>query len=180
MMMKTLINLRQHMDMYPLFFTVIWYQLLYCSTKVHLKVCWWITQLHKWASLMIIWMLHHVPKQWGEMVLTPFFCTLTNVSLSIKQNLLQQHLLMRHCWSNYIQGSVSRLLKISRHLLISKRLTRDFITSQENPKHCRKQIGLQFYLTIPQRVTIIHDYQIEFNENKDVFKYLNEVPPSDD
>ena len=53
--------------------------------------------------------------------------------------------------------------------------------SQENPKHFRKKtIGLQFYLTIPRRVTIIYDNQIDFNENRDVFKYLNEAPPSDD
>ena len=32
---------------------------------------------------MIIWMLYHVPKKRGEMVLLPFFCTLTNVSLSM-------------------------------------------------------------------------------------------------
>ena len=43
----------------------------------------------------------------------------------------------------------------------------------------KQTIGLQCYLIIPRRVTIIHDNQIDFNENKDVLKYLNEVPPSD-
>ena len=38
---------------------------------------------------------------------------------------------------------------------------------------------MQCYLTIPQRVTILHDNRIDFNENKYVFKDLNEVPPSD-
>ena len=52
--------------------------------------------------------------------------------------------------------------------------------SQENPKHCRKTIGLQCYLTIPRHVTIIYDNQIYFNENKYVFRYFNEVPPSYD
>ena len=52
--------------------------------------------------------------------------------------------------------------------------------SQENPNTCRKTIGLQCYLTIPRYVTIIHDNSIDFNENRDVFKDLNEVPPSDD
>ena len=53
--------------------------------------------------------------------------------------------------------------------------------SQENPKLLQKQtIGLQCYITIPQHVTIIHDNRIDLNENKYVFKDLNEVPPSDD
>ena len=43
----------------------------------------------------------------------------------------------------------------------------------------RKTIGLQCYLTILRRVTILHKNRIEFNENRDVFKDLNEVPPSD-
>ena len=50
--------------------------------------------------------------------------------------------------------------------------------SQENTNHCRKKIGLQCYLTIPRHVTIIYDNRIDFNKNKDVFKDLNEVPPS--
>ena len=49
------------------------------------------------------------------------------------------------------------------------------------PKDLQKQtIGLQCYLTITQRVTIIYHNKIDFNENRDLFKYLNEVPPSDD
>ena len=40
-------------------------------------------------------------------------------------------------------------------------------------------IGLQCYLTTPRRVTILHDNRIDFNKNKDLFKDLNEVPPSD-
>ena len=44
----------------------------------------------------------------------------------------------------------------------------------------KQKIGLQCYLTIPRRVTIVHDNQIDFNGNKDVFKDLNEVTPSDD
>ena len=51
--------------------------------------------------------------------------------------------------------------------------------SQENPKHFKKKIGLQCYLKIPRHVTIIHDNRIDFNENKDMLKDLNEVPPSD-
>ena len=52
--------------------------------------------------------------------------------------------------------------------------------SQENIKHCRKKIGLLCHQTIPRRVTNIHDNRIGFNENRNVFKYLNEVTPSDD
>ena len=49
------------------------------------------------------------------------------------------------------------------------------------PKKKQKQkIGIQCYLTIPQCVTIIHDNIIENNEYSAVYKYLNEVSPSDD
>ena len=44
----------------------------------------------------------------------------------------------------------------------------------------KQTIGLQCYLTIPRRVTLLYDNQIYFNKNKDVFKDLNEVPPSGD
>ena len=44
----------------------------------------------------------------------------------------------------------------------------------------KKTIGLQCYLTIPRRVTVLYDNRIDLNENKYVFKDLNEVPPSDD
>ena len=44
----------------------------------------------------------------------------------------------------------------------------------------KQKIGLQCYITIPQRVAIIHNNLIDFNENKDAFKDLNEVPPSYD
>ena len=48
-------------------------------------------------------------------------------------------------------------------------------------KLLQKQIiGLQCHLTIPRRVTIIHDNIIDFNENRDVFKDLNYVPSLDD
>ena len=60
-----------------------------------------------------------------------------------------------------------------------KRLARDFIMSQENPNNCRKKFGLQFYTTIPRRVTTIYDNRIEFNGNEYVLKDLNEVLPSD-
>ena len=40
--------------------------------------------------------------------------------------------------------------------------------------------GLQCYLTIPRYVTILHDNRIDFDENINVFKCLNDVPPSDD
>ena len=44
----------------------------------------------------------------------------------------------------------------------------------------KKRIGLKYYRTIPLCVTILHENRIDFNENKDVFKYLNEVKTSDD
>ena len=103
-MMKWIINMGQHMDMNPLVIIVIWHQLLCFPTQINLKVCWRIMQLHRWVALIIILMLVHVPKLWGEMVLLHFFCTLTNVSFSVKQILLQQHLLPRRRWSHFIQG----------------------------------------------------------------------------
>ena len=44
----------------------------------------------------------------------------------------------------------------------------------------KQTIGLQCYLTIPRRVTILYDNQIDFNENINVFEDLNEFPPSYD
>ena len=43
-----------------------------------------------------------------------------------------------------------------------------------------KKNGLQCYLTISRCVTILHDNQIDLNENKYLFKDLNEVPSSND
>ena len=51
----------------------------------------------------------------------------------------------------------------------------------EKSKKLHKQtIGLQFYITIPRRVTILHDNIIDFNENSAVYKDLNDVSTSDD
>ena len=44
----------------------------------------------------------------------------------------------------------------------------------------KQKIGLQCHITTPWRVKILHDNQIDFNENKYGFKYLNDVPPWDD
>ena len=44
----------------------------------------------------------------------------------------------------------------------------------------QKKIDLQCYLNIPQRVTFLYDSLIHFDENKDVFKYLNYFSPLDD
>ena len=44
----------------------------------------------------------------------------------------------------------------------------------------KQKTGLQCYLTIPRRVTIPCDNIIDFNENRYLFKDLNEVSPSDD
>ena len=35
---------------------------------------------------------------------------------------------------------------------------------------------MQCHQTIPRLVTILHDNRIDFNENRNVFKDLNEVP----
>ena len=67
-----------------------------------------------------------------------------------------------------------------QHLLILKRLASDFSISQENENNCRKKIGLKCYLTISRHVTIICDNRIDFNENRYVFKDLNNIAPSND
>ena len=44
----------------------------------------------------------------------------------------------------------------------------------------KQTIGLQCYITIPRCTTILHENIIDFNENKDLLKDLNEVTPSYD
>ena len=65
-MMKWLINICQRMEMKSLVIIVIWYQFLYFSTQIHLKVRLWIMQLHRWVALMIFRMLFHMQKLWGK------------------------------------------------------------------------------------------------------------------
>ena len=79
---KKLMHLCQHMEMGPLIFTIIWYQMLCFTTQTNFKVCWWIMQLHKWVALMIICMLHHVQKM-GVNSITTF---LLNISQCITFN----------------------------------------------------------------------------------------------
>ena len=67
---------------------------------------------------------------------------------------------------------------ISRLLLILKRLAAAFIMRQENIKHQNK-IGLQCLYTIPQCPTFLHDDQIDFNKNKNVFRALDVNPTSE-
>ena len=40
--------------------------------------------------------------------------------------------------------------------------------------------GLQYHLTIPRLGIILYDHRIYINENINVFKDFNEIPPSDD
>ena len=168
------------METNPLVIIIIWYKLLCFSNQINYKVCWWITQLQIWVAMMIIRILLHVPKQWGEMVLLPFFCTFPNVSLYV--NLFVTATLI-----------VEALLK-SFYSRCGFKVIIDFATSTNFKQACKlfyyepgnyralpKQIiGLQCNITIPRRVTIIPDNRIEVNENSDVFKDLNEAPPSDD
>ena len=67
-----------------------------------------------------------------------------------------------------------------RHLLIFEKACKRFHYESGNPTHfIKKTIGLQCYLTILQRVTFLYENQIDLNENKYVFKYLNDFPPLD-
>ena len=113
------------------------------------------------------------------MVLLPIFCKLPNISLPIKINVTATFI------------AEARLKPLYSRL--GFKFIKDFATSPNfeeaheifhyesgKSKELKKQtIRLQCYLTIPRRVTILHDNQIDFNENRDVFKDLNEVPPSD-
>ena len=63
----------------------------------------------------------------------------------------------------------------------SEEACKKFHYESEKSKALKKQtMGLQCYLTIPKHVTILHDNRIDLNENRVVFKDLNEVSPSDD
>ena len=98
------------------------------------------------------------------------------------------------CQTKFVTATiiVEALLK-SFYSRLGFKVIRDFATSP-NFEESRKKfnyesgksralqkqtIGLQYHLTIPRRVKIIHDNQIDFNENIYVLKDLNEVPPSD-
>ena len=56
---------------------------------------------------------------------------------------------------------------------------RFYYESGDNKKG-EKNIGLKCYQTIPRSATILCTNLNDFNEYKDLFEYLNEVPPSDD
>ena len=58
---------------------------------------------------------------------------------------------------------------------------KQFCYESGKSKALQKNItGLQLYLTIQRRVTFLYEIHIDLNENKEVFKDLNEFPPSDD
>ena len=115
------------------------------------------------------------------MVLLPFFLTLLHVSLSIIKKQFTAKLISEA----QLKSLYSRLgFKGIKDFAISPNFEEDhkwFRYESGKSKEFQKQtIGLQCYLTIPRSVTILHDNRIDFNENRDLFKDLNEVPPSDD
>ena len=124
---------------------------------------------------MIIRMLHHVPKQWGKMLLLPYFWTFPNVSLSIKNNVTAT--LISEALFNSLYSRLG--FKFINYFATSpnfEKTCKRFHYKSGKPKALQKQtIGLKFYRSISRRVTILHDNIIDFNENKDVLKYLNEV-----
>ena len=173
--------LHQHMVMGPLCFTITWYHLLCFPTQIHFKVCWWITQLHRWVALMIIWMLQHVTKKWGKMELLPLFCTLPNVSISIKRKIVTATLIFEtRLKSLYSRLGFNVIKNFATYPHFKEAHERFHYESLKSKLLQKQTIGLQCYLNIPRVVTIIHYNQIDLNENKDVFKELNEVLPSDD
>ena len=161
-MIKNIIHLRQHMKMGPLIFTVIWYQLLWFPTQINLKVCLWITQLQRWVALMIIRMLIHLPKIWGEIVLLSFarypmyyfpsniFFTATIISeASLKSFYSRLGFKVSKDFSTFTNFEEAR---------------KKFHYKSGKPGSFQKQtIGLKYHPTIPRRVTNLHDNRIEFN-----------------
>ena len=115
------------------------------------------------------------------MVLPTLFFMFPNVSLSI----------------NFVVVTATLIAEESLKSLYASlgfKVIKDFLTST-NFEDSRKQfyyesgkyeilqkktIGLQCFPTIPRRVTILYDNRNQFNQNKGVFKDLNEVPPSYD
>ena len=51
--------------------------------------------------------------------------------------------------------------------------------SGKSKENWEKTIRLQCLQTIPQRVTFLHDYQINLNIHKNVFSNLHDVPTSE-
>ena len=114
------------------------------------------------------------------MVLIPFFCKLHNISLSTETKKNTATLTAEES----LKSLYSRLgFKVIRDFLTStnfEKFHKLFSYNSGKFKAFQKQtIGLQCYKIIPRYVTIIYEKLIDFNENKDLFKDLNEVLPSD-
>ena len=96
----------------------------------------------------------------------------------------------KYCYSNtYFQGSVEVIF-----LRLGFKVIKDFGTSPhfeearkwfnyesgKSREFQKKIIGLKCHQTFRQSVTIFHDDRIDFNEHRNVFKDIKEVPPSED
>ena len=111
------------------------------------------------------------------MVLLPFFCTLTNVSLS--KQIVTATLIAKASLKSFYSRLGFKVVKTFATSPNFEKARKQFNYESGKLKAFQKQtIGLQYYLTIPRCVTIIFDNRVDFNENKDLFKYLNEVPVS--
>ena len=138
MMIKTLMHFFQHMEMNPLLFTVIWYQLLSFSPQKHLKVCWWIRQLQSWVALMIIQILHHMPKKWGGVVLIPFFCTFPQFINFNQTKFVAATLIAEASLQSLYSTLGFKVIEDFRTFPSFELACKQFNYKSGNPTHCRK------------------------------------------
>ena len=114
------------------------------------------------------------------MVLIPFFCTFPNVQLSTKYFFTETLIAEAQLKSLYSRLGFKFIKDFSKYPNFEKARKRFHCDSGKSKALHKQTIGLQCYLTIPQSDKILHDNRIDFNENRYVFKDLNEVPLSDD
>ena len=114
------------------------------------------------------------------MVSLPFFCTLPNVSLLIKRFFVTATIISEASLNSFYSRLGFKVINDLATLPNFEEACKQFHYESGKSKAFQKQtIGLQWHLTIPRRVTILHENRIDFNENRDVFEDLNYVPLSD-
>ena len=110
------------------------------------------------------------------MLLLPFFCTFPNVSLSIffvTATIIAKAFLKS--FYSRLGFKVIKYFGTSTNFEVARK--RFHCDSGKSRVFQKQKIGLQCYITIPQSVIFLHDNKIELNENRDMLKDLNDVPP---
>ena len=169
MMIKNLMHLLQHMISVVVFF--------YSNTRQGMLMDYAVTEMFWFDDYFDA---ASPAKTMRGNCITTFLCTFPNVSPSINKNVTATLI-----FKAYLKSIYSRLgFKVVKYFETSphfEKACKQFHHEKGKSKSFQKQtIGLQCYLNIPQHVTIIYDNRIDCNDNKDTFKILNEVSPSDD